>query len=105
MLRTIENRELLVMASMVSVATAMAILSGAGTIDRAVLPIGGLAYGDLIYKVRAIYEGAGLGGGTPFCANNDEDLLMIVYTVSSGRPIDLSAPAVPRLQIRSPDGY
>lgn len=92
------------MPSLLSVATAIAILNSGGTIERGAPANGGLRYSQLTYSVRAIYEGGGLGGQTPYCADADEDLLMIVYSVRNNSNADVSAPAVPRLAIISPEG-
>lgn len=92
------------MPSLFSIATAVAVINGAGSIDRASPANGGLRYKDLTYSVREIQEGSGIGGAPPYCAEPNEDLLMIVYSVRSSSGQDISGPAVPRLQIVSPEG-
>ena len=92
------------MPSLLAVATAIAVLNSGGSIERGAPANGGLRYNQLTYSVRAIQEGGGLGGQTPYCAAADEDLLMIVYSVTNNSDADISGPAVPRLALTSPEG-
>lgn len=92
------------MPSLLSAAAAVAIMNGNGTLERAAPSIGSLRYSQLSYEIRASYEGAGLGGQTPYCAQPNEDLVMVVYTVKNSGDADISAPAAPRLSLISPEG-
>lgn len=94
------------MPSLLSAATAIAIIFGTGTgsLERSTPPNGTVRYNKLTYSVRAIAEGSGLGGQNPYCAEAAEDLLMIVYTLRNDSDQDISAPAAPRLGIVSPEG-
>lgn len=89
------------MPTLVSVAAAIA--AAAGIIQAAAPPIGGMRYGKLRYDVRAVQQAVGLGGQPAYCAQNDEELLMVVYSVRNDGELR-SAPAVPRLVILDPRG-
>jgi hypothetical protein len=90
------------MQSLVSIAAGIA--AAGGLLQTAAPPIGTLRYGSLRYEIRAVHQGAGLGGLPAYCAEGDTDLVMVVYSVRNTNPADLPAQAVPRLALLTPEG-
>lgn len=90
------------MPSLVSIATGIAVAGG--LLQTAAPPIGTMRYGSLRYEIRAVHQGAGLGGLPAYCAQGDTDLVMVVYSVRNLNPVKLPAQAVPRLALVTPEG-
>lgn len=90
------------MADFTSVALAIAL--GVGNIAQVAPPIGDIRYGRLLYEVRAVNDGRGVGGVPPGCVSPTQDLVMMVYTVRNQNDFSISAQAIPRLIMLTPDG-
>jgi hypothetical protein len=90
------------MPSLLSIASAIA--AAGGLLQTAAPPIGTVRYGSLRYEIRAVHQGAGLGGLPAECAQGDTDLVMVVYSVRNTEPVDRPAQTVPRLALLTPDG-
>ena len=54
-------------------------------------------YGKILYEVRAVHDGRGIGGIPAYCTTPTRDLVMIVYTVQNLSDEPISGPAVPRM--------
>lgn len=90
------------MADFTSVALAIAL--GVGNIAQVAPPIGDVRYGRLLYEVRSVNDGRGVGGVPPNCVRPDQDLVMIVYTVRNQNDFSVAAQAIPRIVMLTPDG-
>ena len=65
-------------------------------------PIAVMDYGRLRYEIRAVYEGAGLGGIPPYCAAQGADDVVVVYRVINLTDRTEPAAAAPRIELVDP---
>jgi hypothetical protein len=67
-------------------------------------PVGVLDYGGLRYEIRAVFDGAGLGGLPAYCAAKGEDYVLVAYRVINNTDRMEAAAAIPRVELVDPTG-
>jgi hypothetical protein len=90
------------MANFTTIAAAIAL--GMAYAPQSVLPLGSFRLGRVVYEVRAVNDGDGLGGFPARCADPAKDYVMVVYTARNNGDDPITAPALQRLVLIDPEG-